>query len=269
MEDVSFDFSEKTVVITGASSGIGREIALLFADSGATVLNADIDDHPDHVDIPTHEIIAENGGSAEYVETDVTDPHEIKSLIDQARDYNGVDIMVNNAGVNVRKSVLEVTPEEYEFVSGVNFRGVLFGCQYAADDMIERDKEGCIVNVASIRTDTALDSQIMYNSTKGAVKMITRSAALDLAKSNIRVNAISPGRTVTSIADITRDAEEMSETSDLVKPIPVGRPAQPNEIAPTVLYLASDGGDYMTGEVVTVDGGWSIYYAQVKYSQVN
>lgn len=89
--------------------------------------------------------------------------------------------------------------------------------------------------------------------------MVTRSAALDLAEYGIRVNGISPGRTITDIADITRDAEEMMETDELIKPIPVGRPAQPDEIAPTVLYIASDAASYMTGEIVVVDGAWSIY----------
>lgn len=259
MREVSFNFEGETVVVTGGSSGIGREIALQFAEAGATVVNGDLEASPDHVDTATHELIEQRGETATYVETDVTDSADLTALVDEAREYGGVDVMINNAGVNLRKSILEITEEDYQTAAGVNFFGVLFGTQIAAMDMIDRDVSGCIINTASIRTDLALSSQILYNSTKGAVKMITKSAALDLIGDDIRVNGIAPGRTITALADTTQNAEEMADSGQLEKEIPAKRPAAPDEIAPTVLYMASDASEYMTGEIITVDGGLSIY----------
>jgi NAD(P)-dependent dehydrogenase (short-subunit alcohol dehydrogenase family) len=259
MENISYNFDDDTVIVTGASSGIGREIALMFAEAGATVLNADIEAHPDHVDTPTHEVIESSGRTAEYIPTNVSSPDEIENLIDRAGEYGGVDVMVNNAGINARKSVLEVEPEDYDQVTGVNLGGVIFGTQKAAEDMIERETEGCIVNNISIRERVALENQIMYNATKGGVQMVTRSTALELADHDIRVNGIAPGRTITGLSNTTRNAEEMADSGDLVKPIPIGRPAYPDDIAPTALYVASDAAAYMTGEIVYVDGAWSIY----------
>lgn len=255
----TFDFEDETVIVTGASSGIGREVALQFADAGATVINGDLVGQPDHVDAPTHELIEDRGGTGVFVETDVTDREAIASLVDQAREYGGVDVMVNNAGVNYRKSLLEVTADEYDDVESVNLFGVVFGTQVAAMDMIEQDVAGCIINTASIRTDVALSNQVMYNTTKGGVKMLTKSAALDLAEYGIRVNAVAPGRTVTALSDTTEKAEELAESGQLEKAIPMERPAATSDIAPTFLYVASDAAEYMTGEIVTVDGGLSVY----------
>jgi NAD(P)-dependent dehydrogenase (short-subunit alcohol dehydrogenase family) len=259
MKNVTYDFDDDTVIVTGASSGIGRETALMFAEAGATVLNADIEAHPDHINTPTHEAIEESGGTAEYVETDVSNPEDLEDLINHAGEYGGVDVMVNNAGINARTSVLEVTPETFDQVTNINMGGVIFGTQKAAEDMIDCGTEGRIVNIVSIRERVALKNQIMYNATKGGVRMVTRSTALELADHDIRVNGIAPGRTITGLADTTQNAEEMAESDDLVKPIPVGRPATTDEIAPTVLYVASDAATYMAGEIVYVDGAWSIY----------
>ncbi|WP_435181383.1 SDR family NAD(P)-dependent oxidoreductase [Halorussus sp. AFM4] len=261
MENVRFDFSDQTVIVTGGSSGIGRAIARQFGDSGATVINADLRPDPrgDAEELPTHEAITEAGGEAEYVKTDVSNPADIESVVEAAREFGGVDVMVNNAGTQVMGSVREVSSDQFDHMSNVNAKGVLFGCQAAANDMIDRGVKGTIINTASIRTDTALDGQILYNATKGAVKMITLSAALELADHDIRVNAIEPGRTVTGLASTTENAEELSDSGDLVKPIPLGSPAQPDDIAPGALFLASDAARYVTGEHLRLDGGWSIY----------
>lgn len=261
MTNVTYDYGGRTVIVTGGSSGIGRAISIQFGDAGATVINADLQAEPHETgdETPTHEVIEDAGGRAEFVETDVSNPADIEAVVEAAREFDGVDIMVNNAGALVYGSVLDVTPDEYELMDSVNVKGVLFGCQAAANDMLDRGVQGAIVNTASIRTDTALSGQILYNMTKGAVKMITRTAAVELADEGIRVNAISPGRTVTALAEGTREAEAMAESGELVKPIPLGRPATPDEIAPGALFLASDEAEYVTGEILTLDGAWSVY----------
>ncbi|WP_251329712.1 SDR family NAD(P)-dependent oxidoreductase [Haloplanus pelagicus] len=261
MANVTYDFDDETVIVTGGSSGIGRAIAVAFGRAGATVINADLraGHHGDEEMVPTHEVVDAEGGRATFVETDVSDREAIESVVEAAREFGGVDVMVNNAGAHVYGSVLDVTDEEYDLMESVNVGGVLFGCQAAASDMLDRGVEGSIVNTASIRTDTALADQVLYNLTKGAVKMITRTAAVELADRGIRVNGISPGRTVTPLAEGSRKAEEWSEGDDLAKPIPIGRPATPDEIAPGALFLASDAASYVTGELLTIDGAWSVY----------
>jgi len=259
MPDYSADFQDSTVVVTGATSGIGRGIALRFADAGATVLNADIDVEPKNAETPTHEVIRDRGGTAEYVGTDVSDAAEIRSLVERAREYGGVDVMVNNAGLFVGGGLLEVTEEEFERIHEVNAKGVFFGCQAAARDMIDRGVSGAIVNTASISSFVAQREQIQYDSTKAAVKMITRGAALELADHDIRVNAVGPGQIATEFIDgWAEDAPEAAANDGLIKPVPAGRAGTPRDVAGAVLYLASDDAAYVTGEVLMVDGGWRV-----------
>ena len=259
MPDYSADFDGKTVVVTGATSGIGREIAIRFADAGATVLNADIEYEPKDADVPTHEYIRDQGGTAEYVQTDVSDADDIRAAVAEAREYGGVDVMVNNAGLFIGGGLLEVSEAEFEEIHEVNAKGVFFGCQAAAEDMIDRGVEGSIVNTASISSFVAQREQIQYDSTKAAVKMITRGAALELAEHDIRVNAIGPGQIATEFIDgWSEEAPEKAATDGLIKPVPAGRAGTPEDIAGAALYLASDDAAYVTGEVLMVDGGWRI-----------
>ncbi len=259
MPDYSNDFGGDTVVVTGASSGIGREIAIRFGEAGATVLNADVESQPKVGDTPTHEVIRDRGGTAEFVETDVSNADEIRTAVERAREYGGVDVMVNNAGLFIGGSLLEVSEGEFEKIHQVNAKGVFFGCQAAAQDMIDRGVEGSIVNTASISSFVAQREQIQYDSTKAAVKMITRGAALELADHDIRVNAVGPGQIATEFIDgWSEEAPEAAEKGDLIKPVPAGRAGTPEDVAGAVLYLASDDADYVTGEVLMVDGGWRV-----------
>ena len=257
MGQTRFDFDGETVIVTGGSSGIGRAIALEFGDAGATVINADLREEPKDVDadLPTHEAIEDGGGRAEFVQTDVSDPEAIESVVEAARELGGVDVMVNNAGLFIEGEFREITPEEFDRIHGVNAKGVFFGCQAAANDMIDRGEGGAIVNTASISSNLAQHGQVQYDSTKGAVRMITRGAALEIAEHDIRVNAVAPGQIATEFLEgWTEEANE----GDFLKPVPQGRAGRPEDVADAALFLASEGAGYTTGELLHVDGGWQI-----------
>jgi len=261
MGTLNYDFSGDTVVVTGGSSGIGRAIALSFGDAGAAVINADIRSEPkdEDADRPTHERIEADGGTARFVETDVSEPSSFDSVISVAAEYGGIDVMVNNAGWFMQGPLESVSPGDFERIHSINTGGVFFGSQAAAADMRERGAEGCIVNIASISSARAQADQIPYDSTKGAIKMITQGAALELADDGIRVNAVAPGHIATEFGAGAEQKEESVAAGELTKPIPLDRPGYPSDIAPAVLYLASDAADYVTGELLYVDGGWQAF----------
>ncbi|MFC6905875.1 SDR family oxidoreductase [Halalkalicoccus tibetensis] len=264
MGSLNPDFTGETVVVTGASSGIGRAIALAFGEAGAAVLNADVraDPKDTDLDVPTHEAIREDGRTAEFVECDVSDPDQLDVVIEAARELadaeegssSGVDVMINNAGVYTKRRFREVTPAEFEEVHAVNARGTFFGTQKAANDMIDRGEPGVVINTASDTQGRAAWDHSHYAATKGAIRMITRSAALELAGEGVRVNAVAPGPVATEIREGWKEeAQEMGpggETPDL--PL---RAATADELPGAYLYLASDEASYVTGETAWVDGG--------------
>jgi NAD(P)-dependent dehydrogenase (short-subunit alcohol dehydrogenase family) len=261
MSDVSFDYGDRTVIVTGASSGIGREIALRFGEAGATVINADVQRNPKDLDegTPTDEIISNTEGDGHYVETDVSVPEQIADAIESAREFGGVDIMVNNAGLFIKQGLFDVSEDEFDRIHDVNVKGMFFGCQAAAEDMISRDVSGSIVNTASISSTHAQKRQILYDSTKGAIRMITRGAALELSDHGIRVNAVAPGHIATEFGSGAEQKVEAVADDEIAKPVPLGRAGFPEDIAGTSLFLASDEADYITGEMVYVDGGWQTF----------
>ena len=262
MGSITGDFEDETVIVTGGSSGIGRAVALAFGEAGATVFNADVRSDPKDLDseAPTHEAIEERGGEAEYVETDVSEPDQLEAVVTAAHEFGGVDVMVNNAGVHVNREFREVSREDFETVQQVNSRGVFFGTQIAAEDMIERNEPGVILNTAST---TAVDPEwehSHYAATKGAIRMITRSAALELAQHGIRVNSVAPGPIATEITEgwSERAAESVGSEEDEGPTTPPTRAGQPEDLTGAYLYLASEQADYVTGEQLQVDGGSQI-----------
>ena len=261
MNNLSFDFSGQTVIVTGGSSGIGRGIALKFGEAGANTIIADIREEPKDVDavIPTHECILNRGGKSVFVKTDVSDPDQVISVVEAAHQFGGVDIMVNNAGIFLERPFLECEAAEFDRLHAINARGVFLGCQAAAQDMKERNRAGSIVNTASISANLAQHDLSMYQSTKGAVRMITRGAALELAEHDIRVNAVAPGAIATEFTEgLTEDTEVGAKADEFIKPIPSARAGYPEDVAYAVLFLASEQADYVVGELLHVDGGWQI-----------
>ncbi|WP_123539003.1 SDR family NAD(P)-dependent oxidoreductase [Halosimplex salinum] len=262
MGTADFDFTDDVVIVTGGSSGIGRAAAFEFADAGAVVVVADVRSHPKDLDAetPTHERIRDSWGEAHYVETDVSDPEEVESVVEAAREYGGVDVMVNNAGLFRGGAITDLDTGDLDAMLGVNVRGVFAGTQAAARDMLDRDEPGAIVNTASISSSLAQYGQVGYDATKGAVRMVTRGAALDLAESGIRVNAVAPGQIATEFLEgWTEEAKRAAAGADdegFLKDIPMGRAGVPEDVAPAICYLASDAAGYTTGELLHVDGGW-------------
>lgn len=255
MSDVTYRFDDERVVVTGGSSGIGRAIALAFGEAGATVINGDIRPTPKTDGEPTHELIRAAGGEAAFVETDVRAPADLTALADAADQRGGLDVFVNNAGIFEQTPFVDVDEAALDAHYAVNQKGVFFGCQAAARAMA--DDGGAVVNVASISSRVAQGGLAHYEATKGAVEMITRGAALELASEDIRVNAVAPGIVPTELYEGYSDKyQTAAEREELVKPIPMERPGTPREVADATLFLASDAAGYVTGEMLFVDGGW-------------
>jgi NAD(P)-dependent dehydrogenase (short-subunit alcohol dehydrogenase family) len=260
MGTANFDFTDETVIVTGGSAGIGRAIALGFGEAGATVITADVREDPkmDGESVPTHQLISESGSTGEYVETDVSDPDELASVVEAARDYGGVDVMVNNAGIQHSEPFLNVDEEDFDRLHQTNPKGVYFGTQAAAQDMIDRDDPGAVVNTASISSWVAQHGQVQYDSTKGAIKMITKGTALELAEHDIRVNAIAPGQIANEFTEgWSEEAEQAAGEGGFLKPVPLGRAGYPEDNAGAALFLASQNAAYITGQLLFVDGGWT------------
>lgn len=259
MGTVTFEFDGSVVVVTGANNGIGRAIACAFGHAGAFVVTADLAATPRDGGLPTHEAIRNDSGEAAFVETDVSDPDRIESVIEAAREYGGVDVMVNNAGFYRSGSLLDVDRETFERTVSVNVGGVFFGCRAAARDMLDRNQPGVIINLSSINAEQALFDQVPYAATKGAVRMITRGAALELAEHGIRVNAVAPGIVATEFGSWdTRTTERVVAEGKTTKPVPLERAGRPEDVASAALYLASDAASYVTGTQLFVDGGYHV-----------
>ena len=245
----------KTAVVTGAMSGNGREISRLYAEHGANVVVADIREEPRQGGVPTHELINEQTDSdARFVSCDVTSKDDLKEAVETAKDLGGIDIMVNNAGVFRAEDFTSVTEDEFDVLMDINVKGVFFGTQVAAERMIETGG-GSIINLSSVAGLNGTGDYVTYCTSKGAVRLMTYSTADALGPEGIRVNAIHPGVIETSMTtdDVpivgSEDGEAFLET------IPSRRFGQPEDVADTALYLASDLSSYVNGESLTLDGG--------------
>jgi NAD(P)-dependent dehydrogenase (short-subunit alcohol dehydrogenase family) len=248
---------DKTVFITGAGQGIGEATAKRCADEGAFVVVADV--NPDTGEETVADIEDETAGGAEFVELDVTDGEAFHVAIDATAEEHGLDVVVNNAGVGHPPANVEDTDENvFEYVFDVNVRGVWNGC-HAALPHLKEQGSGNIVNVGSLASRYGLPKQGVYSLTKGAVLNFTRAVAAEAGRDGVRCNAVLPAFTDTQLG---RQFFETRENPEKVKEImleryPLGRLAQPDEIADAILFLASDEASYVTGEGLTVDGGFS------------
>jgi len=245
----------KVAVITGAAGGIGREAALLFSEEGAQVCVADV----------LHEqgeATAAECRDAFFAHVDVTDPDSVQAMYEAtAERYGGVDVLYNNAGIMPPDdaSILDTEPETWERVHQVNTRGVFLCCKHGIPHLLDR-AGGSVINVASfVALLGAATSQIAYTASKGAVLSMTRELAVEFARSGVRVNAICPGPVETPLLMHLFESDPAAYERRRVH-IPIGRLAQPREIAQGALFLASDDASYVTGSTFVVDGGITAAY---------
>ena len=250
-------FDQKVALVTGSDSGIGRAIALAFAREGASVVinYAHAQDRAEEV----RQIIEQQyHGQALVLQADVSQYQQALGLIQQTVEhFKGLDIMVNNAGMEIHSPFLDVTEEQFDRVVGVDLKGAFFCAQAAARAMVERKTPGRIINVSSVHEDLPMPQNVPYCCAKGGMRMLMRTICLELAPHNITVNNIGPGAVDTPIdADVKANPQKMAA---LLAEIPLNRMGQPEEIAGLALYLASDAAAYVTGSTFFIDGGLMRY----------
>ncbi len=242
------EFKDKTALVTGASRGIGRQTAIDLALKGCHVI-VNYVSNPDAAR-ETLENIKETGGSGEIIGFDVSDYKAVRENLDPFVEKNGIQILVNNAGITKDKLFLRMDEQDWDEVHNTNLKGV-FNCTKAvARDMLNK-RYGRIVNITSVVGEMGNPGQINYSSAKAGVIGFTKSAAKEFASRGVTVNAVSPGFVET---DITAPIpEEMKRV--YLESIPLGRYGQAKDISGVVVFLASDGASYITGEVIKVNGG--------------
>lgn len=242
----------KVAVVTGAGSGIGRGIALRFAQEGAAVLCADLSEEGAQ---QTAETAQKEGGRALALCVDVSRRDQVEAMVGRAvGELGGLDIMVANAGIFQAEPFLETRDETWDQIMAVNARGVFLCCQAAARQMVQAGRGGKIITVASVYAEITGPGAAAYTASKGAARMLTHTMALELAPHKINVNAIAPGAIDTPM--LRQAAPDEASQRQFVQLIPWGRLGQPLDIANAALFLASDESDYVTGETLFVDGGW-------------
>ncbi len=255
--------SDRVAIVTGAASGIGRAIAQRFAEEGARVVVADVTTAPIEGGAPTHDSIGAAGGTALFVETDVSRWDRIDSLVGTAvARFGRLDVMVNNAAIYNSKALLEEDEAGWDRVMAVNLKGVFFGCKRAVQQMLTQEPRGArgdelrgrIINISSQHGMIAAPKDIAYGTSKAGTVYITRQIAADYAAQGIVCNAVAPGKIGTGKPGAAMLPEALDYSRSRT---PMPRLGAPRDVANAALFLASDEASYMTGVNLMVDGGWT------------
>jgi glucose 1-dehydrogenase len=242
----------KVAIVTGGNSGIGKAVVLALAERGADVVIDYVVD-PQATEELEKQVVA-LGDKALGVQADVSKVSDLQMLIDKTVEAFGrVDIMVNNAGIETRTSILDTTEAQYERVMEINLKSAFFGTQIAARQMIAQGGGGRIINMTSVHEDWPMPGNTAYCLSKGGMRMLTRTAGVELGTHGILVLGVGPGAVATPINASTMNDPGKMKTLDAA--IPLGRLAQPEEIASVVAFLCEDGASYMTAATIFADGG--------------
>lgn len=250
----TFSLTGKTALVTGGNRGLGLAFALGLAQAGASVVIASRDADRNRTAIAT---LRDKGLAAESIAVDITQPGEADRMIAEAVEKLGrLDILVNNAGVSIHRPALEVSEVEWDTVLDLNL-SALWKVSIAAARVMKEQGGGNIINTGSISSLIVNRPQWQpaYNASKAGVHQLTKSLAAEWAEFGIRVNAIAPGYVKTEMAPV----DEPKFRQHWIEDAPMKRYATPEEIAPTIVYLASDASAFMTGSVVVIDGGYTLY----------
>ncbi len=250
----TFDLSGKVAVVTGGNMGLGAAFARALVEVGARVAVAGRNHERNEAMV---QLLEESGGQAIAVDADVRDPAQVERMVATTIERLGpIDILVNNAGVCYHRPALEVPREEWLDVFDVNVHGLWYCAQEVGRGMVER-RSGVIVNIGSISAMIVNRPQMQpaYNASKAAVHQLTKSLAAEWAPYNVRVNAMAPGYVKTEMAPVDRPEFRRHWIEDA----PMQRYATPEELGPTLVYLASDASRFMTGSVLVIDGGYTLW----------
>jgi len=242
----------KVAIVTGGNSGIGQAIVLELARLGAKIV-IDYVCHPEATEALEQQV-AKLGDQSIGVEADASSLADLQMLIDKGVSAFGqLDIMVNNAGVETRTSILDTTEDQYDRVMAINLKSAFFGTQIAAKQMIKQGNGGRIINITSVHEDWPMPGNTAYCLSKGGMRMLTRTAGVELARHNILVVGVGPGAVATPINLATTN--DPAKLARLDAAIPLGRMARPEEIASVVGFVAGDGASYLTATTIFADGG--------------
>ena len=259
MTNDMFSLAGKTAIVTGAAMGIGKAIALAFADAGANIIVADINET---VGNATVEELKAKGIEAIFCKLDVRDKDLIQQTIDRTLEKFGkIDILMNNAGIGRPAAAVDMSEKDWQDVIDINLTGV-FKMSQAVGKVMIKQGFGNIVNTASMSAFIAnfQAEQANYYAAKAGVVMLTKALAAEWAPYGIRVNGIAPGVTVTDQTNwLFQDPNKKEYVQKIMEWTPLGRPALPHELAGACIYLASDASSYTTGHIIVIDGGHTIH----------